>query len=137
MGVYKCINKYVKLMETYLARIKPNVSNVWRTDELYLKVKGNTKTVHFTGTGIVNVANKVTDSTGKATGTGIAPNSVANGWTYQAQYAGSNLYTAVVYITIKHHTAAVTSSTITTIGGISQQLRQNPSTSLPPPILVR
>ena len=30
-------------METYLARITPNVSNVWRTDELDLKVKGNMK----------------------------------------------------------------------------------------------
>jgi putative transposase len=43
IAVYKWIKKYVKLMETYLARIKPSVSNVWRTDELYLKVKGNTK----------------------------------------------------------------------------------------------
>jgi putative transposase len=43
MGVYKWINKYVKLMEKYLDKIKPNVSHVWRTDELYLKVKGNTK----------------------------------------------------------------------------------------------
>lgn len=43
IAVYKWINKYVKLMETYLARVQPNVSNVWRTDELYLKVKGNTK----------------------------------------------------------------------------------------------
>jgi putative transposase len=43
MGVYKWINKYVLLMEKYLEQIKPNVSNVWRTDELYLKVKGNTK----------------------------------------------------------------------------------------------
>jgi transposase-like protein len=30
-------------MENYLEQIKPNVSGVWRTDELYLKVKGNTK----------------------------------------------------------------------------------------------
>jgi putative transposase len=43
VAVYKWIKKYVKLMETYLARITPNVSNVWRTDELYLKVKGNMK----------------------------------------------------------------------------------------------
>jgi putative transposase len=43
MGVYKWINKYVGLMEKYLEQIKPNVSDVWRTDELYLKVKGNNK----------------------------------------------------------------------------------------------
>ena len=30
-------------MEKYLEKIKPNVSNVWRTDELYVKVKGNNK----------------------------------------------------------------------------------------------
>jgi putative transposase len=43
MAVYKWINKYVTLMERYLEEIKPNVSGVWRTDELYLKVNGNTK----------------------------------------------------------------------------------------------
>lgn len=43
VSVYKWINKYVTLMEKYLEQIKPNVSGVWRTDELYLKVKGNTK----------------------------------------------------------------------------------------------
>src|SRR5919109_2282314 len=43
MGVYKWINKYVGLMEKYLDQIKPNVSDIWRADELYLKVKGNNK----------------------------------------------------------------------------------------------
>ncbi|MGC1132170.1 MAG: DDE-type integrase/transposase/recombinase [Nitrososphaeraceae archaeon] len=43
MAVYKWINKYVTLMEEYLDKITPNVSSTWRTDELYLKIKGNTK----------------------------------------------------------------------------------------------
>jgi putative transposase len=30
-------------MDKYLEQIKPNVSDVWRTEELYLKVNGNTK----------------------------------------------------------------------------------------------
>lgn len=30
-------------MQNYLEQIRPNVSNVWRTDELFLKVKGNMK----------------------------------------------------------------------------------------------
>jgi putative transposase len=30
-------------VDKYLEQIKPNVSDVWRTEELYLKVKGNTK----------------------------------------------------------------------------------------------
>ena len=30
-------------MNTYLEKIKPDVGQAWRTDELYLKVKGNTK----------------------------------------------------------------------------------------------
>jgi len=42
MGVYKWIDKYVSLMQKYLD-IKPDVSNVWSTDELYLKVKGDKK----------------------------------------------------------------------------------------------
>jgi putative transposase len=30
-------------MEKYLERIKPEIGDAWRTDELYLKVKGNNK----------------------------------------------------------------------------------------------
>jgi transposase-like protein len=41
--VYKWIKKYVALMQDYLEQVKPNVSGKWRTDELFLKVKGNTK----------------------------------------------------------------------------------------------
>jgi transposase-like protein len=43
MAVYKWVKKYVALMEKYLDTIKPNVSNVWRTDELYLRVKKDIK----------------------------------------------------------------------------------------------
>jgi transposase-like protein len=43
MAVYNWINKYVTLMEKYLEKITPNVSSTWRTDELYLKIKGDTK----------------------------------------------------------------------------------------------
>jgi transposase-like protein len=41
--VYKWLGKYVSLMNKYLEKIKPNIGQAWRTDELYLKVKGNTK----------------------------------------------------------------------------------------------
>lgn len=43
VAVYKWIKKYVKLMDGYLDKIAPHVSDTWRTDEIYLKVKGNTK----------------------------------------------------------------------------------------------
>jgi transposase-like protein len=43
VAIYKWITKYVKLMESYLEQIKPQVSDVWRADELYLKIKGNMK----------------------------------------------------------------------------------------------
>ena len=43
VAVYKWIKKYVALMQIYLDKITPKVSNTWRTDELFLKVKGNTK----------------------------------------------------------------------------------------------
>jgi transposase-like protein len=43
VAVYKWIKKYVALMEKYLEQIKPQVSNTWRADELYFKVKGNMK----------------------------------------------------------------------------------------------
>jgi transposase-like protein len=43
VAVYKWIRKYVSLMQNYLDRIKPKVGDAWRTDELYLKISGDTK----------------------------------------------------------------------------------------------
>jgi transposase-like protein len=43
VAVFKWIGKYISLMEKYLEQITPSVSNVWRSDELYLKIKGNNK----------------------------------------------------------------------------------------------
>jgi transposase-like protein len=40
---YKWIIKYVQLMGTYLQRLKPQVGNAWRTDELFVKINGNMK----------------------------------------------------------------------------------------------
>ncbi len=41
--VYNWIEKYTALMEKYLDKITPNVSDTWRADELFLKVRGNMK----------------------------------------------------------------------------------------------
>jgi transposase-like protein len=41
--VYNWINKYVSLMNSYVEKIVPNVSDTWRADELYVKIKGNMK----------------------------------------------------------------------------------------------
>jgi putative transposase len=41
--VYNWIKRYATLMEGYLYKIAPQVGGTWRTDELFLKVKGNTK----------------------------------------------------------------------------------------------
>jgi transposase-like protein len=41
--VYNWITKYTALMEKYLDKITPQVSDTWATDELFLKVKGNLK----------------------------------------------------------------------------------------------
>jgi len=41
--VYLWIKKYTALMEKYLDKIAPHVSDTWRADELYLKVQGNMK----------------------------------------------------------------------------------------------
>jgi putative transposase len=41
--IYNWIEKYTSLMDKYLDKITPKISTSWRTDELYLKVKGNTK----------------------------------------------------------------------------------------------
>ena len=41
--VYNWIEKYTTLMSKYLDKITPQVSDTWRADELFLKVKGNMK----------------------------------------------------------------------------------------------
>lgn len=41
VAVYKWINKYAGLMQKYLEQIKPDVSDKWWADELYIKVSGN------------------------------------------------------------------------------------------------
>ena len=43
--VLNWIRKYVSLMEKYLDKITPKVSDVWRADEVYVKFKGNMKYV--------------------------------------------------------------------------------------------
>jgi transposase-like protein len=43
MTIYRWIEKYTALMEKYLDKITPQVSDTWATDELFLKVKGNMK----------------------------------------------------------------------------------------------
>ena len=43
VAVLKWIKKYVTLMNQYLEKIKPNVSDTWRADELYIKIKGDMK----------------------------------------------------------------------------------------------
>ncbi len=43
--VWKWIQKYVGLMETYLDKITPQVSDTWRADEVYVKFRGNMKYV--------------------------------------------------------------------------------------------
>ena len=41
--VFMWIKKYVSLMGSYVERIVPNVSDTWRADELYVKIKGDMK----------------------------------------------------------------------------------------------
>jgi transposase-like protein len=41
--VFYWIKRYTALMEKYLDRVTPQVSDTWRADELFLKVKGNMK----------------------------------------------------------------------------------------------
>jgi len=40
---YDWIQKYVALMGKYVSQIKPQVSDTWRADEMWLKIKGNPK----------------------------------------------------------------------------------------------
>jgi hypothetical protein len=67
------------------------------------------KTVSFSGTGAVNLPNAVTDSNGFYSSTGAAPNTVTNGLTVQAHFAGDSQYqntdsTVNTYNTLIHKT---------------------------------
>jgi transposase-like protein/predicted RNA-binding Zn-ribbon protein involved in translation (DUF1610 family) len=42
-SVWNWVARYTKLMEGYLEQIKPQLGETWRTDELYVKIKGNMK----------------------------------------------------------------------------------------------
>jgi transposase-like protein len=46
MTVYRWIKKYVGLMEKYLENIRPQVSDIWRADELFIRVKGKPKYIY-------------------------------------------------------------------------------------------
>ncbi|MGD6805961.1 MAG: DDE-type integrase/transposase/recombinase [Candidatus Bathyarchaeia archaeon] len=41
--VYNWIKKYIALMKNYAEKITPNVSDTWRADELFIKIRGNMK----------------------------------------------------------------------------------------------
>ncbi len=43
VAVMKWINKYTALMTKYLEKIKPNVGDTWRADEIWVKIDGNMK----------------------------------------------------------------------------------------------
>ncbi len=43
MTVYNWIQKYTQLMTKYLDKITPQVSDTWRADEIFLKVRGDMK----------------------------------------------------------------------------------------------
>jgi len=43
VAVYKWVKKYVGLMEKYIDKLRPQVSDTWRADELWVKIKGDMK----------------------------------------------------------------------------------------------
>jgi transposase-like protein len=43
VAIYKWIEKYTELMKQYVDKLKPNVGDTWRADEVWLKFSGNMK----------------------------------------------------------------------------------------------
>jgi transposase-like protein len=41
--IHNWISKYITLMHSYLDKLQPQVGNAWRTDEVYVRVRGNPK----------------------------------------------------------------------------------------------
>lgn len=44
--IYNWVKKYISLMDKYLENIVPKVGDVWRADELYVRIKGNPKYIY-------------------------------------------------------------------------------------------
>jgi YVTN family beta-propeller protein len=97
------------------------------------------KTITFTGTGASNLAAVTTNTDGTFTASGTAPNTVANGWTVKATFAGDNNFLASTSATISYntyiHTTALTlnpiastvrwSSTVTVTGKLTDSNNNN------------
>jgi putative transposase len=43
VGILKWVRKYVVLMQGYTEKIQPQVGSTWRTDEMFVKIRGNMK----------------------------------------------------------------------------------------------
>ena len=43
VAIYEWINKYIKLMDSYLSTITPKVGDKWHADEVWLKINGDKK----------------------------------------------------------------------------------------------
>ena len=41
--IFMWIRKYVKLMQDYIEKLNPNVSDTWRADELWVRIRGDMK----------------------------------------------------------------------------------------------
>ncbi|HET6458888.1 MAG TPA: 6-bladed beta-propeller, partial [Nitrosopumilaceae archaeon] len=107
----------VQKHKTALALV--NVSNLpWGQSTLFGMTLNDTdsgstssgKVIHFNGTGVIGVSDQTTNSSGKSTGIGTAPNTVSNGWTYQSHFAGDSFYQSsdsaiLSYNTTKHNTS--------------------------------
>src|SRR5256885_658574 len=62
------------------------------------------ETIHFNGTGVIGVSDKITNSQGLATGTGTAPSSIGTGWIVQPNFTGDSAYLAKVSAIKKYNT---------------------------------
>lgn len=43
VGILKWVRKYIALMQGYTEKIQPQVGSTWRTDEMFVKIRGNMK----------------------------------------------------------------------------------------------
>jgi hypothetical protein len=75
------------------------------SDAANAKISGSSIT--FTGTGAVNLASTITNGTGGYSSAGPSPNTVANGWTVQAHYAGNASYAPTDSPAVSYTTSAI------------------------------
>jgi YVTN family beta-propeller protein len=94
---YNTVLHSTKLTQLYVRSVpwgQPTSITATLVDRSAGGIVVSSKTITWTGTGVIGVSSATTNSTGMASSGGLAPNTVSMGWTVQAHFAGDASYSS-------------------------------------------